>query len=291
MDSEIISSIDYNKSEDINVLGIGASCGSTILRIKNMLKIKGIPKVSIWYLSEAEKYITDLKTICDHVICAYTEDKSAESIVLIEKIKNLSTTGNRNDLNLRLCARKVILSVNGKNDFKKVLVYPGYDWIINDAFIEDDSHRSRLGIDVGKAPYAILRDELFKLGYKLCSIDTYDIKDAEFILFMDAPKSYNNKYFRHIYNSLYKGKSYFDECIRVKKVKNIKMILLMQEPVLLIKEIIVYDGELRFNASKSDGTPRKLHDVGKLRSAGWEYKIEFREGIIKSYEWYVKNIN
>lgn len=55
----------------------------------------------------------------------------------------------------------------------------------------------------------------------------------------------------------------------------------------LIGETIGYEGELSFNESKPDGTQRKLTDVSKLHSLGWEHKIEIEEGIEKLYKWYV----
>ena len=57
----------------------------------------------------------------------------------------------------------------------------------------------------------------------------------------------------------------------------------------MIKEIVGYEGELRFNTDKPDGTPRKLLDVSKLEKLGWKHKIELKNGIISAYEWYVNN--
>lgn len=57
----------------------------------------------------------------------------------------------------------------------------------------------------------------------------------------------------------------------------------------MIKRIVGYEGELRFDTSKPDGTPRKLLDVSKLHSRGWKHKIELEEGIRKVYE-EVKNM-
>jgi GDP-L-fucose synthase len=58
---------------------------------------------------------------------------------------------------------------------------------------------------------------------------------------------------------------------------------------LLIKEIVGYNGELVFNSSKPDGTPRKLMDVTKLEKVGWTYKITLEEGIRKVYDDILKN--
>jgi GDP-L-fucose synthase len=52
---------------------------------------------------------------------------------------------------------------------------------------------------------------------------------------------------------------------------------------LLIKKIIGYGGELRFNTTQPDGTPRKLTDVTKLHNLGWKHKISLEEGIENVY--------
>jgi GDP-L-fucose synthase len=58
----------------------------------------------------------------------------------------------------------------------------------------------------------------------------------------------------------------------------------IKDLALLIKDIIGYEGEIKFDASKPDGTPRKLMDVSKLHSKGWKHKIELRDGIKLAYE-------
>jgi GDP-L-fucose synthase len=56
----------------------------------------------------------------------------------------------------------------------------------------------------------------------------------------------------------------------------------------IISNIIGYTGEIRWDTSKPNGTPRKVLNVDKIRSLGWEPKVELIEGIIKTYEWYLK---
>jgi len=60
--------------------------------------------------------------------------------------------------------------------------------------------------------------------------------------------------------------------------------LTIKDLALLIKKIVGYPGELKFDPSKPDGTPRKLLDVNKLHSLGWNHKIELEEGIRRVYE-------
>jgi len=55
-----------------------------------------------------------------------------------------------------------------------------------------------------------------------------------------------------------------------------------------IKEIVDFDGVLKFDSSKPDGTERKLVDTSKLSSMGWTSSIDLEEGLNKTYDWYKK---
>lgn len=57
----------------------------------------------------------------------------------------------------------------------------------------------------------------------------------------------------------------------------------------LIRRAVGYDGEIRWDASKPDGTMRKLCDVSKLHSLGWQHKVELPEGIARLYSWYLEH--
>ena len=56
---------------------------------------------------------------------------------------------------------------------------------------------------------------------------------------------------------------------------------------LLIKEVVGYEGDLIYDASKPDGTPRKLMDVSKLTNLGWKYSIELKDGLTQVYADYL----
>ncbi|MGM9476300.1 GDP-L-fucose synthase [Pedobacter sp. GSP4] len=60
--------------------------------------------------------------------------------------------------------------------------------------------------------------------------------------------------------------------------------LTIKDLALLIKDVLGFEGELVFDASKPDGTPRKLMDVTKLHNLGWKHKIELPEGIALAYQ-------
>ena len=55
----------------------------------------------------------------------------------------------------------------------------------------------------------------------------------------------------------------------------------------MIKDILGFEGEIYFNIDMPDGTPRKLLDVSKLESLGWKYKTNIKEGIEKTYQFFL----
>jgi GDP-L-fucose synthase len=54
----------------------------------------------------------------------------------------------------------------------------------------------------------------------------------------------------------------------------------------LVREVVGFRGELRFDPSKPDGTPRKLLDVSRLRALGWQPRIPLRAGMAATYDWF-----
>jgi GDP-L-fucose synthase len=63
----------------------------------------------------------------------------------------------------------------------------------------------------------------------------------------------------------------------------------IRELVETVCETLGFDGELVFDTSKPDGTPRKLLNIEKLRSLGWSPRIPLREGILDAYTWFLKS--
>lgn len=63
----------------------------------------------------------------------------------------------------------------------------------------------------------------------------------------------------------------------------------IRELAELVKEVVGYKGRLAFNTSKPDGTPRKLLDVSKLNNVGWKAKIDLKDGISTTYQWFLGN--
>jgi GDP-L-fucose synthase len=58
-----------------------------------------------------------------------------------------------------------------------------------------------------------------------------------------------------------------------------------------VARVVGYDGELVYDSSRPDGTPRKLLDVSTMKSLGWRYRVELEEGLQQTYKWYCENLD
>ena len=63
----------------------------------------------------------------------------------------------------------------------------------------------------------------------------------------------------------------------------------IRELAELICDVVGFKGELAWDTTKPDGTPRKLLDVSKIHGLGWQHRIGFRDGITRTYEWFLEN--
>lgn len=64
----------------------------------------------------------------------------------------------------------------------------------------------------------------------------------------------------------------------------------IKELAELVKEVVGFNGQLVWDSSQPDGTPRKLMDSSKLAEMGWEPKISLKDGLADTYKWYLKNV-
>ncbi|KAL5537336.1 hypothetical protein UlMin_046263 [Ulmus minor] len=64
----------------------------------------------------------------------------------------------------------------------------------------------------------------------------------------------------------------------------------IKELAELMKEVVGFEGELVWDTSKPDGTPRKLMDSSKLAGLGWTPKISLKDGLVDTYTWYLENV-
>ena len=61
----------------------------------------------------------------------------------------------------------------------------------------------------------------------------------------------------------------------------------IREVAETMKQVVEYKGELTFDTTKPDGSPRKLIDVSRLSNMGWKYSIDLEQGLKKTYKWYL----
>ena len=62
----------------------------------------------------------------------------------------------------------------------------------------------------------------------------------------------------------------------------------IKELASIVKEVTGYEGEIRFDTSKPDGTPRKLMDNTRLHAMGWSHKVSLKDGLAKAYQFFLK---
>ena len=63
----------------------------------------------------------------------------------------------------------------------------------------------------------------------------------------------------------------------------------IKEAAEVIREIVGYKGEIRWDTNQPDGNPRRLLDVSRLTNLGWKAKTNFREGVERTYRWFLEN--
>jgi len=63
----------------------------------------------------------------------------------------------------------------------------------------------------------------------------------------------------------------------------------IRELVKTVAKVVGFQGEITFDASKPDGSPRKLMNVDRLRSLGWQYSVALEDGLKKAYGWFLDN--
>lgn len=77
----------------------------------------------------------------------------------------------------------------------------------------------------------------------------------------------------------YKGKEFFN----VGSGTDVSI----RELAELVSSVVGFEGDIVYDTSKPDGMPRKMMDCSKLNNAGWRYKTELKEGLKKTYQWYL----
>jgi len=67
--------------------------------------------------------------------------------------------------------------------------------------------------------------------------------------------------------------------------------LSIEDLATLVQHVVGHQGNIIWDTTKPDGTPRKLMDVSRMEEAGWEYSIELEDGIQSTYEWFLENVD
>ena len=65
--------------------------------------------------------------------------------------------------------------------------------------------------------------------------------------------------------------------------------LSIKELAITIANIVGFKGDIRYDSSKPDGTPRKLLDISRLKTLGWAPNLSLNEGLRLSYKWYINH--
>ena len=77
IDDNVLNLLSFGGAEDVNILGIGRSYGTTVLQLKNLCKRFGSKKIGLYYLCEQPLTMTDLKTICDECLVGRASDAAS----------------------------------------------------------------------------------------------------------------------------------------------------------------------------------------------------------------------
>jgi GDP-L-fucose synthase len=65
----------------------------------------------------------------------------------------------------------------------------------------------------------------------------------------------------------------------------------IKELVETVAKVVGFKGEVKFDVTKPDGAPRKLMNIERLRSLGWQYSMSLEDGLVKAYQWFCDNQN
>lgn len=65
----------------------------------------------------------------------------------------------------------------------------------------------------------------------------------------------------------------------------------IRELVVTVAKVVGFEGKIKFDATKPDGTPRKLMNVDRLKSLGWQYSVSLEKGLALSYQWFGEHLD
>jgi GDP-L-fucose synthase len=203
-------------------------------------------------------------------MCRYYNDQYGTNFI---SVMPTNLFGPNDNFNLE--TSHVLPALLRKFHLAKLLKNKNYDEIINDI------QRYPLGYHTDNAEFF---SEEIKIEKLLEKTGIY----ADYVMVWGSGEVYRE--FLHVDDladaCIYLMKNYdyddLGEIINIGTGYDIKI----KDLAYMVRDEAGFDGEIRFDRSKPDGTPRKVLDVSRIKGLGWEGKIKLREGIRKTYEWY-----
>jgi len=230
-------------------------------------KIAGLKMAESYNLQYGTNFLTVMPTNLYGKNDNFDLEKSHVLPAIIRKM-HLAKCLENNDLNAirKDLNNKPIEGINGEADIKKILEIIAKYGVKKTANVEVELWGS------GEPMREFLHsDDLADACvYLMNSIDFKDILQNDFNVNEEFP--IHKTQVRNTHINLGTGKD-----------------LKIKELAELIKKIVGFNGEIKWNTDKPDGTPRKLLDVSKLKSYGWEAKISLTDGVKKVYQDYISS--
>lgn len=213
----------------------------------------------------------------------------------------------------KIAAIKLCRYYNEQYGMNFISVMPTNQYGEGDNFNMETAHllpmlmrRFHLAKLLRKGDFASIKADLrkYKLGWGLDEkIDFDDESSLEAVL--ERIGAYKDKVVvwgdGSVYRELMCSDDLADACFYLMQNKNYQDIgelvnitngddILLKDLIEAVGNIVGFDGEIVYDTTKPNGTPRKLMDAEKIKSLGWSPKISLEEGIKKAYEWYKSSV-
>ena len=209
----------------------------------------------------------------------------------------------------KIAAIKLCRYYNQQYSTNYISVMPTNQYGIGDNFNMETAHllpmimrRFHLAKLLSREDWAAIRADLqkYKLGWGLD--ETLDLKDTTSVeKALNAVGAYRNKVVvwgdGSVYRELMSSDDLADACVYLMENKDYEEIgefvnitdgtdIRLKELFELVQKIVGFEGTIEYDRSKPNGTPRKQMDAARIKSLGWQPKINLNDGIKSFYEWY-----
>ena len=209
----------------------------------------------------------------------------------------------------KISAIKLCRYYNEQYGTNFISVMPTNQYGIGDNFNMETAHllpmimrRFHLAKLLSKGDFEAIKKDLkrYKLGWKID--ETIDFSDNDSIeKALNAVGAYNDKVVLwgdgSVYREMMCSDDLADACFYLMQNKDYHEIgehvnitkgddILLKDLFQMVKETVGFKGELSYDTSKPNGTPRKMMDATRIKSLGWEPKIPLEQGVKDFYDWY-----